>query len=226
MALLSTRRGICARVRPQAASSSSDQSRAAHVQPQGAGGVGGLADLGTAELQAQPVLGQQHAGDASEQRRLMATQPQQLGGGEAGHGQVAGHRVQHRRQALELGALGVAATVVPEDGRAQRPVVGIEQHRAVHLPRKTDGTHLRPGLRQALAQRRHRAFGGRPPVGRLLLGPQRLGSRQLQGRRGLADHLLRVVEQQQLDLGGAQIDAEEHQASSPPSAGKSGRVSR
>ena len=92
--------------------------------------------------------------------------------------------------------------------------MAIEQHRTVHLARQADAAHTREGGRMRAAQLRDRRFGRGPPVGRILFGPQGLGTAQRQPRARGPDDLAVLVEQQDLDFGGPQIDAEEHQAAS------------
>ena len=46
-----------------------------HIQPQGAGCIGHIADRRASELQAQPVFGQQHGADLGKHGRLMRAQP-------------------------------------------------------------------------------------------------------------------------------------------------------
>ena len=73
----------------------------ADVQPQRAGGVGHLADLLAGHEQADVVLGQQHAARVLEHRRFVLAHPDELGRGEAGHGDVAGDLAGARLGLLE-----------------------------------------------------------------------------------------------------------------------------
>jgi len=66
---------------------------------------------------------------------------------------------------LDLLALVLGATVVPEDRRAQRLVVRAERHQSVHLPSQADAVGL---VRSQLLQH---AGGAAPPVVGILLAP-------------------------------------------------------
>ena len=61
-----------------------------HVHPQRAGGIRAIAGLLARHQQANVVLGQQHAARVLEHRGLVLAHPDQLGRGEARHGDVAG----------------------------------------------------------------------------------------------------------------------------------------
>jgi len=99
-----------------------------------------VAGVVAGEAQAQVVLGQQHLGHRVEDRGLVLAHPGQLGRGEAGHGEVAGDRMEVR-QRFHPAALRVAASVIPQDGRTQYAVAAVEQGGAVHLAAEADGGH-------------------------------------------------------------------------------------
>ena len=134
-----------------------------HVQPQRPGGVGHIGDFFTGHPVAQIILRQQHRGGALKVFRLMATHPQQLRRGKAGHRQISRHLMQLRRPLLQLRALRGAAGVVPQDCRADRLPVGIQQNRAVHLPGKANGLNGRPVLGAFFPQRGHQILRRLPP---------------------------------------------------------------
>ncbi len=94
--------------------------------------------------------------------------------------------------------LGPGALVGPDDGRADGPAVGAEQHRAVHLPREADARHLGAGD----AGLGERALGGPadglPPQLRVLLGPAGLGLVDGVILRGQAQDLPIGVDQRRL----------------------------
>ena len=182
----------------------------AHVEPQGACGIGHVRHRFTGQQQPDVILGQQHACHLPEHGRLVLFDPQQLGRREPRHRDIARDLPAIGGALLEFGALGVAAAVVPQDGRPQYPVARVEQGRAVHLAGQAEPAHGgvlgwmgRPDFRQ----RRH---GGAPPVARVLLRPQRLRARDRYGAAGLADDALRRIHQDDLDLGRADIDSEIH----------------
>ena len=99
-------------------------------------------DLLAGHQQAHVILGQQHAARVLEHGRLVLAHPDELGRGEARHGDVAGDLARARLGLLERGALLFAAAVVPEDGGAQRLVGGVEQRGAVHLAGEAHGLAL------------------------------------------------------------------------------------
>ena len=183
---------------------------ARHVQPQGAGCIGHVAHRVARELQAQPVLGQQHAADARKHFGLVLAQPQQLGCGKAGHGQVAGDLARGGHSLLQLGAFGRRAAVIPEDGRAQHLALRAQHHGAVHVARQAHAAHLRPGIGRLRTQPRHGSFGSGQPVGRVLLAPGRLGAVLGHRRIGHGVHLLVFAQQQQFDTRGAQVNTQVH----------------
>jgi len=86
----------------------------------------------------------------------------------------------------------------------------IQHHGAVHLARQPDpgdaGHGGRTGPGRQLVQRTTR---GLPPVRRILLRPQRMRARHLQGGTALRNHPVVVTEQQHLDLRGAEVDPDE-----------------
>ncbi len=106
----------------------------------------------------------------------MLADPDDLGGGKAGQHRVAGE-LQHLCGADLPGdgrALGSRALVVPHDAGAQHLTLGVQQHQAVHLAGQADSGNLlrfQAALRQHLPDAGHRSS---PPVGGVLLGPQRL----------------------------------------------------
>jgi hypothetical protein len=181
-----------------------------HVQPQRAGRVTHVTDMLSTELQAQPVLGQQHGADPGEQRGLVLTHPGQLGRREAWHGQVAGDGGQRWAGRHHLGALCGAAAIVPQDGRAQDLVLGVQRHGAVHLPRQADA--LDPAQFAAMVQLelRHGCLQRCPPLGGLLFTPQGLWPLQAQGHTRCRNDVVPLVQQQELEFGCAEVDAEEH----------------
>jgi hypothetical protein len=182
----------------------------AHVQPQRAGRIGHLRHALAGQLQAQPILGQQHLVDAGKQRRLVPLQPQQLRGREPGHRQVAGDGGQPGDAFREQRALRGAAAIVPQDGRPQHGALRIQHDGPVHLPGEAEspdrGHRRRPGGGREPVQRVGQCL---PPVGGRLLRPQRLRPQHRQRGGLLRQHPVVIPQQQHLDLGGAQIDSQE-----------------
>ena len=167
-----------------------------HIQPQGAGCIGHITHRRAGELQPQPVFGQQHGADLGEDCGLMRAQPQQLGGGEAGHGEVAGDLARSGHGLLEQRTFRTGAAVIPQDGGAQHLALRTQHHRAVHVARQADAAHLGPGGGHLCAQLGHSGFDGGQPVCRVLLAPG--GVRAVLGHGGIGrgDDGVHFVQQQ------------------------------
>ena len=73
-------------------------------------------------------------GDARMGLPFMARQPQQCGGGEAGHRRGAGQHADIRFGRGRGGAFAFGAPIVPEDRRTDRRMRRVQQDGAVHLP--------------------------------------------------------------------------------------------
>jgi hypothetical protein len=136
--------------------------------------------------------------------------PQQFRCGEAGHREIAGDLTARRHGALEGRALRGAAAIVPQDRRPQRPVGGVEERRAVHLAGEPDGANLAAALR---VEPYDGAIGCGPPIRRILFRPAGMRARDGKWRSCLAGDGPAVVDQDGLDAGGPDVDAEKHRAS-------------
>ena len=112
------------------------------------------------------------------------------------------------KAALDLGALGHGAAVVPQDRRAQHPVVMVEADRPVHLPREPDAAQ--PGEPMLARQRRDRRLDAPPPILGVLLRPAGMRAADAQALARLPDELLVTVEEDGLDRGRADVDPEIH----------------
>ena len=108
------------------------------VEPPRARRVAHVGELFAGQRQTQIVLGQQHAGDARVDFGFVAAKPHQLRRGEARHRLHAGDGGEAGAPLAEFARLGEGAPVVVQDRRPQRPVVGAERHRPVHLSGKAD----------------------------------------------------------------------------------------
>ena len=84
---------------------------------------------------------------------------------------------------LDLVALRSGALVVPEDRRPHDPVLRVERHEAVHLPREADPDDRPP------PELRERGLARAPPVLRVLLGPAGPRRRERVGALRARDHL-------------------------------------
>ena len=179
-----------------------------HVQEEHAGGVGVVAAVDAGEDIVDVVLGEHDLGDLRKVLRFVFPHPQQLGGGEAGEGDVGGEgrELLLPHLVIEIVHLGGGAAVVPQNGGADDPVPVVQHHQAVHLAAAADAGHL-TGVKageEGGDALQHRLF----PVLRGLLAPAGLGKLQ----RILPGHLIAdaavLVHQQQLDGGGAQVDTD------------------
>ncbi|MNK86794.1 hypothetical protein D3C87_1067130 [compost metagenome] len=179
-----------------------------HVQPQSAGSVGHVGDILARQAQGHVILGQQDLGRGAEQRWLVFLQPQQLGRREAGHGLVArdGARLGHQR--LEFHAFGKGARVVPQDGCAQHVLLLVEQGGAMHLARQRDAAQAGKRYRLGGADGGDDVQGGVPPVFGILFRPAGMGAGHAQGHAGAGNDGLRVIGEDGLDFGSADIDTE------------------
>lgn len=104
------------------------------VEPGRPRGVRHVADRLASQPQTQIVLGQKHPLDAGEQIGFVILHPDQLGRGEPGKDQVSADFAK-ARVGVQLCSLILRPAVVPQDGRAQHPVVRIKADGAMHLPR-------------------------------------------------------------------------------------------
>ena len=116
---------------------------------------------------------------------------------------------QARLGILEFEALFVRPPVVPQDGRPDGPVGGIEKRGAVHLSRQAYSRERREGAPLAIADLLDGVLGGLPPVARVLLRPAAARPRHAQCRRRAVDEFLPFVDQDGFDRRRAYVDAEE-----------------
>ena len=90
-----------------------------NIQPQGTSRIRHIAGKITGHAQTQVIFRQQDFINQVENLRLVALHPQQFWRGKARHHQVAGDGTRLRNHALQHDALFGAATIVPQDSRAQ-----------------------------------------------------------------------------------------------------------
>jgi hypothetical protein len=137
--------------------------------------------------------------------------PHDLGRGEAGQHLIAGQLQQPIESAHLLGdrcALFTRALIVPQNGGTQNVIGSIEHDQAVHLPRQSDRGHFVArsiGFAQCSCDAGNRAL---PPIGRILLRPQRLRRRERIFGRVRGDYRAALVDQQRFRAGRGDIDAE------------------
>ena len=101
----------------------------------------------------------------------MSAEPQQFGGGEARHGDVACDLAQRGEVRFQLGALGGGTGVVPENGGAQWVAGAVEADGAVHLPGEADRLGGGEFSGMGAVEGVKRVQGGLPPCVGVLLGP-------------------------------------------------------
>src|SRR6185369_12880209 len=109
--------------------------------------------------------------------------------------------------ALQLQALVCRAPVVPEYGRAQRPIFVIQKGRPVHLPAQTHGSD---GRARAARQTFHGVDGCLPPRLRVLLREPRLRPAHDESIGGLSDDDATVINQHCLHARRADIYSQVH----------------
>ena len=80
----------------------------------------------------------------------------------------------------------------------------------MHLPGQADTPHRRERGGVSLAQAIHGRFRGTPPRHRVLLGPQGVWTLHVERNADPVDRNLVVVNQQRLERGGPEVDAEIH----------------
>ena len=105
------------------------------VEQQRSRGVGHVDGVLAGQAQPDIVLGQEDAGDARVDIRLVAPQPKDFRRGETGQGTVAGQLNQALQadSSFDFRALRAGALIVPEHRRAQHSVVIVQTDQAVHL---------------------------------------------------------------------------------------------
>jgi hypothetical protein len=136
----------------------------------------------------------------------MPADPEQLGRGEARHGEITGDLVQRRDSGFQLAAFGGGPRVVPQDAGAEHRAAPVHQHRTVHLAGQADAAHPRQLARPRRPQRVHRGEHRPPPRLRVLLAPARARPRNVERFGGVGEDALLPVHQQRLHRGGAEVE--------------------
>ena len=175
-----------------------------------------VCDVGRAlagEREPDVVLRQEDVRDSLVRLGLVAAKPKELGRREAGESAVA-RELEQAAEAdplLDLAALGAGALVVPEDGRPEHALVGVEGDEPVHLAGEADSGDVVDG------ERSEGLLGRAPPVFRVLLGPAGAGHRQWILALGPRHHLAGGAEGERLEAGGADVEADEggHRSARP-----------
>ncbi len=147
-----------------------------NVEHRGARSVRNLRRKFAREAKTNVILRQQNMPNTFEIPRLVIAHPQQLRQRKSSKHRIR-RMLQHRRCAKALIDpihLGLTALIAPDERRTDCVVVAIENHQPVHLPGKSDASHLiarDSSGSQRTANRFERRIG---PILRALLGPQRL----------------------------------------------------
>ena len=169
-----------------------------HVQEEHARGVGIVAAVDAGKAVDQIVLGQHDFLDFCKVFRLVAAHPQKLWRREPGEGEIShqGEELFAAEVLVELPGLLAGAAVVPENGRANHPILPVQRHQAVHLPAYGQAgylvlVHLRKKLPEA-------GSSCLPPVRGILLRPAGTGEGQRIRARGRLDHGAALVHRQHL----------------------------
>ena len=174
-----------------------------HVEEEHTRGVGVFRGEHPRQLVGEVVLGQADLLGSREVLGLVLLDPEDLGGGEAGEGDIA-REGGEGPEAVEVGGLFGAPSVVPEDGGADDLVLLVQHDQAVHLARDTDALDL--GL-TALGEGGEDLHGGLVPVRRILLAPVGIGSGNGVADAVLANDASLSVGQNALTGGRAEIDS-------------------
>ena len=124
------------------------------------------------------VLGEHYLGYAGEIVRLVFSEPQQLGSGEAGKGDIPCEpgKALPSYIFVEITDLLFSPTVIPENCGADDPILAVENDKTVHLTSAAYAGYL-SGVK-APEQLRDAFHHSIPPVLRILLAPAGLGKFQ------------------------------------------------
>ena len=151
------------------------------------------------------ILRQHDLGDFPVILRLILPHPENLGGSEAGEGNVRrqGGQLVLADCLIQVVHLLGGSAVVPENRGTNYIIILVQHHQTVHLAAAADTGNL-PAV-EARKQLRDSLHNGLAPVLWILLAPAGLGEFQgiLPGNH-IFDFSLRI-HQQQLDGGGAQV---------------------
>ena len=130
--------------------------------------------------------------------RLVIAHPHQLGRGEAGHRHDAGDQGQARQPREEARAFRLAARIVPQDGRAERPVIAIECDHRMHLAGEADRSDPGHCAACVLRQPRERVADRIDPGRRVLFAMTGSGPERRVAAGGVGDDVLVVVDDDRL----------------------------
>ena len=183
------------------------------VEQQRPRGVGHVGRALAGQAEAHIVLREENLRDPRVDLGLLSREPEKLWRREACERTVSRQREKPLEPdpGLDLGALGRSSLVVPEDRRAQHPILGVEHDEPVHLAREADARDLRDVQRAQHVPRRP------PPVLRILLRPPGSGRREAVATPGASEHLAVGRNGNRLDAGRPDVEADECRHS-PPSA--------
>ena len=153
------------------------------------------------------ILGQHHLFDPGEALRLLLPHPQELRGRKTSKGDVGrpGGEAVCAHRLIQIGDLLCRPAIVPQDGRANDPVLVVQDHQTMHLTADANAGHLAPV--KALQKEGNPLPHGPPPVLRVLLAPARFGKFQGICFGAHIQNLPRLIHQQQLHRGSAQINS-------------------
>ncbi len=184
--------------------------RGPQVEEEGAGRVGCVGRELARQAVPHVVLREQHVRHPGVAVRLLVAEPQHLGCLEPGERGVA-RDLDEPVGADPLGdllALPFGALIVPEQRRTDHLARGVEEDRAVHLPREPDpddGLPRGPTVRRHAAQHLDR---GVPPCVGVLLGPTRPRRQHRVVRRPCGDDRPALVDRHSPSTGRADVDTD------------------
>ena len=187
-----------------------------HVQQQHAGGIGIITGMNTGEDIVYIIFWQHDLGNLAEVFRLLIPNPEDLGGGEAGKGNIGrpGRQGLLADDIVQIIHLTGGTAVVPENGGTDHTVLPIQDHQAVHLAAAADPGHQ--AAVEAPEQLRNALQNGLFPVLGSLLTPA--GLREFQ-RIFFGDNILNVavfVHQQKLHRRSTKVNSNEEFHIKPP----------
>ena len=179
-----------------------------HVQEQHARSIGIVGGVHTGHAVDQIILGQHDLGDGGVQIRFILLHPEEFWGGEPCKGNVAGVFAQSFSADFLVQIIGLlgGTAIVPQNGRAQHPVGGIQGHQTVHLAAHADALHL--GGVEAFQQSRDAIQTRLPPGSGVLLAPACVGHAQGIFPGNLIAYLAGFVNQKEFARRGTQIHAD------------------
>ncbi len=184
---------------------------AGDVEQRGSGGVRGIRRVPARQFQSDGVLGQQDVLDAGVDVRLVPAYPEQLRRGETCQRRFPGDLDEppFAEALVHECALFDGSLIIPEHGRSQHLLSGVEQYEPVHLAGKADAGHFITGCVRIRDQAADDIQAGQPPVRGILFRPTGPRGRQLIPRlRGGVYPSRFLLDEHATSAAGTNIEAE------------------